>query len=298
MFEGDEKMLFKMEKDHLPLFLISDDGCECYIIDNEVLLAQIGGGFNLYPFNAYYQLSKILCSEQAKGFLPDNLQSYLSSSYELPTIKLHKYLAGYCDDYIHHIVSLDSEIIDHPTQPVVLRNIHYQNHGFIRKFDSINLSFKEAFLLFGNILSNGRATHPGHIDSNCELTSDSHPNKFHKSWLKDYGRDYHLIVNFSHFYYHYLKSELLSGTLTPYEIAFYGGTTSLASLSNIQPVKEFTERVINSYPNFNNLSRNQKIIYYCFLLELVEKYDTTEKYNIKGYQLLDEFEVFAFKKLV
>ena len=289
-------MLYKLEEDYLPLYSSIGDGCVCYVIDNQVQLIRIGGWFGQYPFNAYYQLNKLFCSEKAKNFLPKKLQTYLSCSFQLPTIELHKYLSGYIgDDRVSSIISLDTEISDHPTQPVTLKNIqYYEGITTATKFGSHDLSFKEAFLLFANILSNHQATLFGFSDSMEELTIDNHPNFFHSYWPRQYGDDYISLVNFIHFYCHYLKNELLSGNLTPFEIAFYSGIPTLASFTELKPVEDFTKQALNDLTDSNNLSRNRKIIYYCFLLELSQNYHLKEKYNLNRIQLLREFETYIF----
>jgi len=289
-------MLYKLEEDYLPLFLIVSNGCLCYVIDNQVQLLEIGGWFGQYPLNAYYQLNKLFCSEKVKDFLPRKLQSYLSCTFELPDIGLHKYLSGYIgDDAIKSIISLDTEISDHPTRPVILRNIQYQEgYNTTPKFGSHNLSLKEAFFFFANILTNIQTFHFGPANTSEELTFDSNPNMFHGFGLRNYGEDYIRLINFSHFYYLYLKNELLSGALTPYEIAFYGGTTTLASFVELKPVEDFTKKAINDLAATNDLSRNRKIIYYCFLLELSCELSIKEKYNLDRITLFREFESFIF----
>jgi len=289
-------MLYYLEEDYLPLYLIIGNGCMCYVIDNQVQLIQIGGWLGQYPFNAYYQLNKLFCSEKTANFLPKKLQYYLSCNFQLPAIELHKYLSGYIgDDSVNSIISLETEITDHPFRPVTLKNIQYQEgYNTVTKFGSHNLSFKEAFFLFANILTNSHTSLFGHSETTEELTFDNHPNWFHGYWFKQYGEDYIRLVNFNHFYYQYLKNELLSGKITPYEIAFYSGTTTLASFFELEPVEDFTKQAIKDLSDSCDLSRNRKIIYYCFLLEVSNNYLLKEKYNLNQIPLLDEFKSFIF----
>jgi hypothetical protein len=285
-------LLLKLKEDNLPLFLIVDDGSQCYVIDNQVIGVQIGGWYGQYPFNPYYQINRIFNAPVTQKFLPKTLQKYLSESYTLPYQPLFRHLSGYCDDYVHHIVNLDLEISDDKTQPISLKIIHYQNHERNRFFGPINLTLKEAFLLFSNILANSRCTNYGFYDTTSELSIETHPNAFHDVHFNYFKADYIRLVNYSHFYMHYLKNELLTGSLTPYEVAFYGGTTLLTHLASIKPVEDFVFQAIKDITKPTDISRNQSIIYYCFLLEISRSLYLDSKFNLSGIQLLEDFLAF------
>jgi len=75
-----------------------------------------------------------------------------------------------------------------------------------------------------------------------------------------------------------------------FEIAFYSGIHILASFVDLKPVEDFTNEAINDLATSNDLSRNRKIIYYCFLFELSRNHHLKEKYKLELIQLLIEFK--------
>lgn len=261
----------------------------CYVICNEIVQREIGGWFGQYPYNAYFQLTRIFCSEKTRELLPKELQPNLKCSFALPSSELKRQLAGYCDDWIQHIVSLEVEVTDHPTRPVVLKDIYYQNHDMYSKFGPFNLSLREAFLLFANIMTNIFVNLDGLNDTSLEQFLGKHQKSMDN--IRTYfGEDYIYMMKFSHCYYQYLKNELLSGRITPYEIAFYSGTSLLASMHDLKPVQEFIQKAYNDLTQAESISRTQKIIYYCLLLGLCDYTSIKDQYHLEKMELITKFE--------
>jgi len=255
-------LLLKIKEDNLPLFLIMDNQNQCYKINNQIVGYRMGGWAGHYPFNAFYQLNRLFDKQITRKVFPQQLHDYFTSTSDLPPDFKNGFLIGDLNDSFHHIVRLEIEINEQLYAPVILYNIYYRNHNHRREFDPINLTSKEAFLIFSNILTNDRCYF---YDSKIPFEDNDLKSTFHPHHYKSYGEHYNRLAHFGHNYLLYLRDELLSKSLTPYEVAFHGGIRLLCFLSHLKPVKNFACKIIGEIEEPDNLARNRKIVYYCFL---------------------------------
>ncbi|NPD90368.1 MAG: hypothetical protein HGN29_16770 [Asgard group archaeon] len=273
-------MLLKIKEDNLPLFIVMDNQNQCYIINNQIVGYRMGGWAGHYPFNAFYQLHRLFDKPITRKVFPKQLLRFFTESSDLPPDFHNSFLIGDLNDYFHHVVSLETEINEQLFAPVILYNIYYKNHQKRLEFEPINLTAKEAFLIFSNILTNDRLYF---YDSKISFEDTNITSTFHPYHYKSYGEHYHRLAHFGHNYLLYLRDELLSKSLTPYEVAFHGGIRLLCFLNHLKPVRDFACKIIAEIEEPDNLSRNRKIVYYCFLNAL-------SFYSSLGSELeLDEF---------
>ncbi len=214
-----------------------------------------------YSFNAFYQLHRLFDSPITRKEIPKQLLKFFTSSTELPSNFKNSFLIGDVDDYYHHVINLQIKIAKEFYAPVILYNIYYQNHDLRQDIELINLTSREAFLIFANILANDRSYY---YFSDTPFEDTDVNSVFHKYHFLSYGDDYSRLVHFGHNYLLYLKNALLSSSLSPYEIAFHRGIRLLCFLSHLKPVQDFAYLILEEINNHNVLTLNQKIIYHCF----------------------------------
>lgn len=258
-----------MEKeDYLPLFLVMDNENHCYVVDDQILINRIGGWAGHYPFRAFDLLTQLYHNSNSKKAIPEKFHRYFKPSYTLTDRELVRYLIGDVDVAPGHIVDLELDLSS--SEKITLTNVYYQNHFKVTRLPSFSISHREAFLIFANILSNERCysyrqdiaqVHSSFDD--IEIKEDS--SFVHTGHLKLIGSDYMRIVTFGLDYLFYLKEQLLNGSITPYEIAFYGGIRTLCHLSHIPIVKEYATQLLPQIQDLLINSRNEKIVTFCFL---------------------------------
>ena len=270
-----------------------DDGNRCYIINNQILGYYIGGWAGHYPFNAYYQLSRLFDNLITRKSFPKQLHKFFTSTSDLPSAFQHSPLIGDINDYFHHVVRLETKIDEQLFAPVILYNIYYKNHQLRQEYDPINLTSQEAFLIFSNILANDRCYF---YDQRIPIEDIDVKSTYHSHHYASYGESYDRLARYSHNYMLYLKDALLSKTLTPYEIAFHSGNRILCNLSYLQPIESFTRQILTELEKPENLSMNRKIIYYCFLNELSCQYNPSLELELNHQYFTGKLEQLIDKK--
>ncbi|NHK32577.1 MAG: hypothetical protein FK730_14585 [Asgard group archaeon] len=271
----EKEKLLKIQEDNLPLFLIVDNENYCYVIDNYVVGNVAGGSANHYPFNAFYNLQRLFDSIKLRKVIPHRLHQYFTNVSNLPKGYAASQLVGHIHDHCVRCVFLDMDINESNSQPVELTNIVYKDRFREFPFKPINLTSYEAFLIFANILANDRLFfYEGLFEQNIissfeYLTDELKPKIIHKYHYETFGDAYIKLVDFNHEYLFYIKEELLSKRITPYELAFYGAIRTLCFLTHLKPVQDFTYQLLEEIKSPLKLPINYQIVSYCYLNALI-----------------------------
>jgi hypothetical protein len=283
-----------VDKDYIPLYLQMDEMTLCYIINNEVIGCTSGGMREHYPYNPYYILHKLFDSQITRKAIPERFHQFFTKLSYLPEDFKKYQIIGSTSDVHHYTIILDLKTSKSSSTPVEIFDIQFHWHSIkTTPRDSIYLTAQEAFLLFSNILANDQCmNYISAIDSNKlsnfeELDVKKHLDLYQSYPLKKYGKAFTNLRYFALDYMHYLKEMLLEEKITPYEISFYSGTKALAFFAHLDPVKEYVQHVLDNIEDPSNLSRNQKILYYCFINSLpYYSNQFVEIYNKQSYKKL------------
>ncbi len=253
--------------DYIPLFLHIEEPIATFIIDNKLIGCQEWVGYERSPDRAFSLLLQLFSNFDTQTEFPKCLHKYFLAK-EIKKIERPDHcLIG--TDFTFAMDSfacleLLARIDSKEEKSVILYNFAYENVPFSL---DIELLPKDAFHIFANICTNTRCvTYQNILLENKMWIFDK------KLILKYLGsKNYTLlpIDNFILDYIEYLRASILKNKLVVDDILKMSGNKLLVLLLNDKPVQKFIKKIIDIFlSKYDNLSLNQKVMYYTFLISI------------------------------
>ncbi len=282
-----------MEKeDNLPLFMTLYEPLAIYVLDNEILGCEsvrkhtnsniimtsydFGHG-HISPGVAFLFLKIIYQNEACRKAFPTELIKHFE---KIKDQKLPSHYSSFmrCFEYGNkkHSIHLSMKIAEEKSnpKPVTLYNFSYESELLDK---TIHLNPTEAFFILANICTNAfcRGILPLAKKSFEKLL-------FRQIIRKSNVLHQEVVAAFIVDYLKYIRKEFKSGKITPSEILRYSGARLLQYLSQDQIVQNFIKQIIDELEEYQNLSRNKKIMYFTLMM-LFSKQSNAGHYIKKFY---------------
>lgn len=278
----------------IPLFLHVEDSVSTFIINNEIIVCIYSGGRQRWPNRAFTILRQLYESPITRKQLPKRFCDYFLNTDEINSEKPYHCLIG--EDFgpigIDYLcLTVNVKVRENKDLPVLISNFELGGDPLTHQ---INLSAKEAFFIFSNILSNTRCiSYEVILDKAGKKIFDG--SIFEKSLASQYQlNSSYYIDRFVLNYIDYLQKQLLSDMIDPSEVLRLSGTRLLVLLSGLEPVSRFVKETLTNIENYNNISINETAMYFTFLRSLhalkrkefpsVEKFFRKENQSIAGIE--------------
>lgn len=277
---------------YLPLFINNYEGCALIVIDNKIVGCNPRYlGTDQYPDRPFQILCQLYQSPVTRDAIPERFHKYFESICQGFDKKVFGLLVGLVSEGAQRF-DLKVEIREDNPLPVRL-------HGM--RFNSINLGLeleltaKDAFTIFANLLANSRAvgieelfgtTIPSFSD--LKAIHEKQEQKYdeflstvpqeHKETMKKQHDDrmtkLHVQDSFTMEYLMYLLEVFTEGKSSPYDILCKSGIRLLSIMYKIEPISSFIHEIIDKLKNYEALSRNERFMFYTLLSVL--DYETSD----------------------
>ena len=282
----------------IPIFLHIEDTVSTFIINNELIGCMYSGGRQRWPNKAFTILRQLYESPITRNQLPKRFCDYFLNTEDIHSEKPYHCLIG--EDFTpigidYLCLTINVKVRENKDLPVLVSNFELGGDPLNHR---IELSSKEAFFIFSNILSNTRCISYDIIldKTGKEIFDGSIIEKYIVS-QHQHSSSLIAVDCFDRFvlsYIDFLQEQLLSDLICPNEILRLSGARLLVLLSGLEPVSRFMKKTLKKIEHYNSLSINETAMYFTLLRSLhaikgkkfpsVEKFFREENITIAGLE--------------
>jgi len=316
-----------MEKEEIfiPLLWHHTEPIAISILNNKLLFCWLNygsydSGNSAILYNTLLDLYK---HSLLKNQFPQIFRDYFNGKEPISLINRNCFLGIYDTQSLTFYVDLDIEIRKNTNKPIILQNISLREMSLN---EQVKLSFNEAFILLGNLFTdlNGSlfrniAEKNGFECLNLFFKYDKISNwsKYYRYYLKqglrkipvqmwrkqskEHLENEHPWIYIHHFqllFLQYIKNQLETGKLSPFEVLRLSGMETLLTLApDCQMIIDYINDVLAKFSNYDNLSEIEKLLYFIFLtilgsefLSYATEYDIASKVNSYYKENISLFE--------
>ncbi|MBN1328496.1 MAG: hypothetical protein JXA54_03380 [Candidatus Heimdallarchaeota archaeon] len=268
---------------NLPIFFACEEAIEvCVIADKLIGMILNSQTFvkNTYSFEL---ISRLACNKLTRTMLP----SWIGQKYNDYFLNYYTnfpcFIGGIVmENYFYNCLIFKMEILDtESSYPIHLFDLAFLNScgspnmSINRIKDDLFLTTTEAFHLFSNICYKGTTPLVFKNDENNSLPefkyskSDLTKPRNNQDSLDKPSHLNYFIRSFCKDYYQYIQDQLLTKNLSADFLLRLSGTDVIIRLSKDFPLMQqfIQEKIDLLLHNYDELSNNQKIMYYTLLLE-------------------------------
>ncbi|HUT81935.1 MAG TPA: hypothetical protein VMZ29_12090 [Candidatus Bathyarchaeia archaeon] len=246
--------------DSIPLYLMLDEPLAFYMLSDTLIGYKTYGSNEHQPYQSFVLLRELVKAQPNSLFVPDSLKKYftspLSSNFTYPDI--WHYIIG-TEIYQGNIFTLNFSLnLSALPHLVYFKDFSYMNNPFDL---TLQFSPSEAFFLLANICANSQASiHWSFYYQNQLLPFPSHTARqlLRNTCINNLIGPSIVFVNlFIYDYMVYLYDQLLSGTLSPYDLLRNNGSLILAFFGDLPPVTTFLRSIMIDLKENPALTFNQ-----------------------------------------
>ena len=278
-----------MEKDdYLPLFLTLKEPIVIYVVDNEIIGCQKYHDEEAHPYiikqsytrktghsygdTAFHYLKTLFQSSIGRSVFPQELQHHFKD------VKIHderyyqRLITSFEGGQNQHSLGISFTIDENKDLPIIIDDIVYKESKIDK---TIYLNARDAFFTFANICANAYCEgivplRKGKAKKPLEKHIHNHIIRPYRSFGEAFGKTPSFVKD----YILYLSNELQKGSISCEYILRMSGPRLLIYLAELQPVQSYLVDILEKLNNIDNLSRENKIIYFT-LLRLLSRFEST-----------------------
>jgi len=253
--------------DSIPLYLMLDEPLAFYMLNDTLIGYKIYGSNEHQPYQSFILLRELITAQPNSSFVPDSLRKYftslLSTNFTYPDI--WHYIIGtkiYQGNNFTLNFSLNLSALPHL---VYFKDFSYMCNPFDL---TLQFSPSEAFFLLANICANSKASEHWsfYYQQHLSFPSRTARQQLRNICINDLIGPSKVFVNlFVYDYMVYLRQQLLSGTLSPYDLLRNNGSLILAFFGDLPSVTAFLRSIMIELQENPLLTFNQQLLYFTAL---------------------------------
>ncbi|MBN1330666.1 MAG: hypothetical protein JXA54_14425 [Candidatus Heimdallarchaeota archaeon] len=304
------------DKIDIPLILQMVDPLAIFVVNNENRGFELFYDIEQHPFKSYQLLFNLFKDSTLQRELPEELTEHFKVYHK--KIILKEAFFERCFGGSHHIlqrydcIDFNTTIIHLPEPTVLLSNFKYgrDDKGTIIDLDiNVNLTIREAFLIFSNICSNIMYLWWWNLSSPT-IVENIYNRDFFLDYITQRTKDVHEkfldIHLYTYEYLAYIYKLIIEEKISPIELLRLNGAPTLAIFHSLPQVRAFLKSLFCELDDLDGIHESRKIIYLQFLLHLYDKWldETIDKNapakigQLKKFVLKEFYEVELNKTLV
>ncbi|MHA1419861.1 MAG: hypothetical protein ACTSPO_13160 [Candidatus Heimdallarchaeaceae archaeon] len=266
-----------MKEGNIPLFLHVTDPLALIVVDNVIIARQRSVGTVLYPFRSLELLLQLYSNPAGKIAIPKRLHAHLASNELQSMVQKSHCLLGIDEDIepdvLYLCLNFDMYITQEQDTPVLLKNFSYNKENLNYE---LKLAASDIFHILANIcveqqlhriLSHSDLLEKPIFRSDMFIYSDDSANTRFFRFVGEY-------IDF-------MREQIISGTISLFDILKLGGIPIFQVLYGITEVCDFINNAARKLmENYEELSRTEKIVFYA-LVRCIWTYSQTEFSNIE-----------------
>ncbi len=266
-----------MKEVNLPLFLHVTDPLALIVINDVLIVRQRSAGSVLYPFRALELLLQLYSNPVGKMVIPKRLHTYLDDKELHSIVRKSNCLIGIDEelepDVLYLCFNFDMYITQEQDTPIFLKNFSYNKENLNYE---LKLSASDIFHILANICVEQQSHR---IFSHSDLFEKPIFNSDMFIYSDDSANT--RFFRFIGEYIDFMREQIISGTMSLFDILKLGGIPIFEVLYGITEVYDFINNSVGKLmENYEELSRTEKILFYA-LARCMWTHSQTEFSNVE-----------------